>query len=208
MSTGQNDEKLIFKAASELKTPAEQTAYVERVCAADPVLKERILSLLEADEDRGDFLEALLDDYPISSDDLELEEKSGTVIGRYKLLEKIKSRGKRYNAILCPLKGGFYLSYFLHRHLELPIYFIEISSYEGKKQREFIVGIKHELKSGCFLLCDDIYDSGETVDKIHTIYPDISFDIFCLISKKRNSDIEYVDFVDKDVWVDFFWEVM
>ena len=93
MTAKQKDEKSIFKAALELKTPPERTAYVEKVCAADPALKERILALLKAREHKGDFLEALLDVPAVLLDDQDLEEKPGTVIGRYKLLEKIGEGG-------------------------------------------------------------------------------------------------------------------
>ena len=34
MSAGQNDEKSIFSAAVEFKTPAERTAYLDKVCGA------------------------------------------------------------------------------------------------------------------------------------------------------------------------------
>ena len=77
MSTRQNNEKLIFKRTLELKTPAERTAFVDKVCAADPALKARILALLEAHENKGDFLEALLDEPVVSLDDQELKEKPG-----------------------------------------------------------------------------------------------------------------------------------
>ena len=89
MSTRQKDEKSIFKTALELTTEAERIAYVDKVCAADPALRARILALLEAHENKGDFLEALLDEPVVSLDDQELKEKPGAVIGRYKLLEKI-----------------------------------------------------------------------------------------------------------------------
>ena len=93
MTAKQKDEKSIFKAALELKTPPERTAYVEKVCAADPALKERILALLKAREHKGDFLEALLDEPAVSLEDQNLEEKPDTVIGRYKLLEQIGEGG-------------------------------------------------------------------------------------------------------------------
>ena len=93
MTAKQKNEKSIFKAAMELKTPPERIAYVEKVCASDPALKERISALLKAREQKGDFLEALLDEPLVSVNEQPLEEKPGTVIGRYKLLEQIGEGG-------------------------------------------------------------------------------------------------------------------
>ncbi len=126
----------------------------------------------------------------------------------YQLLEKIKLNRKEYKAILCPLRGGFFLSYFMSVHLELPISYIEISSYAGKEQRRFQIGIKPDLIEGKFLLCDDIYDSGNTIKEIHSMYPNVDFDTICLVSKVKEAEVIYASLVDKDNWVDFFWEVM
>ncbi|PKL17796.1 MAG: hypothetical protein CVV49_09140 [Spirochaetae bacterium HGW-Spirochaetae-5] len=126
----------------------------------------------------------------------------------YQLLEKIKSNKEEYKAILCPLRGGFFLSYFMSVHLELPISYIEISSYAGKEQRRFQIGIKPDLIEGKFLLCDDIYDSGNTIKEIHSMYPNVDFDTICLVSKVKEAKVIYASLVDKDNWVDFFWEVM
>jgi len=126
----------------------------------------------------------------------------------YQLLEKIKSNKDEYKAILCPLRGGFFLSYFMSVHLELPISYIEISSYAGKEQRRFQIGIKPDLVEGKFLLCDDIYDSGNTIKEIHSMYPNVDFDTICLVSKVKEANVIYASLVEKDRWVDFFWEVM
>ncbi len=126
----------------------------------------------------------------------------------YKLLEQVQKYRNEYKAILCPLRGGFFLSYFMSQHLELPISYIEISSYAGKEQRRFQIGIKPELIEGKFLLCDDIYDSGNTIKKIHSMYPQVEFDTICLVSKVKDAEVSYAHLAEKDQWVDFFWEVM
>ncbi|MGD8501436.1 MAG: bifunctional serine/threonine-protein kinase/formylglycine-generating enzyme family protein, partial [Phycisphaerales bacterium] len=93
MLAGQKSEKTIFKAAVELKTPAERTAYLDKVCAGNAALKARITALLQAHDDKGDFLAALIEDSGVSLDEQDLKEKPGTVIGRYKLLEQIGEGG-------------------------------------------------------------------------------------------------------------------
>ncbi len=126
----------------------------------------------------------------------------------YRLLGMVREKGRDYQGILCPLRGGFFLSYFMGRHLNLPLYYLEIFSYSGKKQLEFQIGLKPDLAAGSFLLCDDIYDSGKTIRKIHDIYPYVDFDTVCLVSRKNEPDIMIGEIVAEDRWVDFFWEVM
>jgi len=126
----------------------------------------------------------------------------------YQLLDRVKSNGSNYRAILCPLRGGFFLSYFMSVHLKLPISYIEISSYAGKEQMRFQIGIKPDLIEGKILLCDDIYDTGNTIKEIHSMYPNVDFDTICLVSKVKEAEVMYASLVDKDRWVDFYWEVM
>ncbi len=126
----------------------------------------------------------------------------------YSLLQKVNSSRDEYKAILCPLRGGFFLSYYMSVHLELPISYIEISSYAGREQRRFQIGIKPELIEGKFLLCDDIYDSGNTIKKIHSMYPHVEFDTICLVSKIKDAEITYGFLAETEQWVDFWWEVM
>jgi hypoxanthine phosphoribosyltransferase len=126
----------------------------------------------------------------------------------YELLDAVRESGVQYSAILCPLRGGFYLSYFMSVHLNLPVRYIEISSYTEKEQGTFRLGIKPDRLEGKYLLCDDIYDSGKTIRRIHAMFPEADFDPICLGSKVNDADVTYALLADNDRWVDFFWEIM
>lgn len=126
----------------------------------------------------------------------------------YSVMSKVAPEKSKYAGILCPLRGGFYLSYFMNKHLGLPIFYLEISSYKGQTQGDFQIGLQPDLAEGNFLLCDDIYDSGKTIRRIHEMYPHVTFDTVCLISKVERDDIQYGMSVEPDRWVDFYWEVM
>ncbi len=129
-------------------------------------------------------------------------------IGLYRRLEPLKAR---YEAILCPLRGGFYLSDFLSRRLGLPVEYIHLTSYQGFESSEFVVYFKPTLKSGArYLICDDILATGRTMAKIQELYPESSFDgAFLYRHIQRSLPFEQTLFareVDESVWVRFPWE--
>lgn len=82
----------IFNAALELPE-VERVAYLDRVCANDPALRQRVEQLLKAGEDAGAFLESPAADPTGPRQTLRLglppSEKAGESIGRYKLLQQI-----------------------------------------------------------------------------------------------------------------------
>lgn len=126
----------------------------------------------------------------------------------YDLLNRIKRDGTNYDGIICLLRGGFYLSYFISRHLELPMEYIEISSYANAERREIQISRKPQLRPGKYLICDDIYDSGDSVETVKKLYPGIEFDIACVVSKQPDK-VRYSGMsVKSDIWVEFFWEVI
>ena len=83
----------ILLAALEKPTPAERAAYLDSACGPDAALRALVQGLLKAHEAAGSFLEQPLFEPMPTIDQLPSSEKSGTVIGPYKLLEQIGEGG-------------------------------------------------------------------------------------------------------------------
>lgn len=124
----------------------------------------------------------------------------------HRLRDDILASGRRYDGIVCPLRGGYYLSHVIARGLGLPVTYVRISSYVGTSRGEMTHGQLPDLAPGTYLICDDIYDSGNTIGTIRALYPAAHFDAACLVTKNAAADIRSGMTVDTDVWVVFFWE--
>ncbi len=89
MNSGSDRLKEIFGQALQIKSAAERETYLARACQGEPELRSQVDSLLQAHEKAGDFLGQTM---RLSQAGFELE-PPGTMIGRYKLLEKIGEGG-------------------------------------------------------------------------------------------------------------------
>ncbi len=83
----------ILQQAVEIIDPTERAAYLEQVCAADETLRAEIESLLKAHQEAGTFLNAPALEPEVSLTLTGPAEGPGTVIGHYKLLERIGEGG-------------------------------------------------------------------------------------------------------------------
>ncbi|TKJ34460.1 MAG: hypothetical protein CEE38_18110 [Planctomycetes bacterium B3_Pla] len=92
-----NDEsknvKLVFAEALEKATAAERGAYLDGACGEDADLRMEVEELLKAHGQAGDFMEAPALETEVTLEDPAPTEKYGTVISRYKLLEKLGEGG-------------------------------------------------------------------------------------------------------------------
>jgi serine/threonine protein kinase/Tol biopolymer transport system component len=83
----------IYHSALEKETGSKRSAYLDAVCKGDAALRKQIEDLLKANEQAAGFLENPGFGADISLDESPISEGPGTVIGRYKLLEKIGEGG-------------------------------------------------------------------------------------------------------------------
>ncbi|MHC4240793.1 MAG: protein kinase domain-containing protein, partial [Planctomycetota bacterium] len=83
----------IYHFALTKREGEERSAYLNSTCANDSDLRASVEGLLKAHDESGDFLESPILESRVTLDDSVLTENLGTVIGRYKLLEKIGEGG-------------------------------------------------------------------------------------------------------------------
>src|SRR5437762_5684624 len=85
-------EQTLFIEALDKQDPAERAAFLDRVCAGDPALRQRLERLLQRHQQADSFLESPAA-APVGTVDQPLTERSGTLIGPYKLLQQIGEGG-------------------------------------------------------------------------------------------------------------------
>jgi len=83
----------IFRKAVQIADPGERAAYIREACEGNAQLQQEVESLLVADDGAGEFLEVPPLACEVTLDGTPLAEGPGTVIGPYKLLEKIGEGG-------------------------------------------------------------------------------------------------------------------
>ncbi|MBN2131515.1 MAG: protein kinase, partial [Sedimentisphaerales bacterium] len=93
MGEGPKDIKEILADAASKTTAQERSAYLDAACGPDTALRSEVESLLRMEQEVGDFLEAPPLHASVTWDASPLSEGTGTVIGRYKLLERIGEGG-------------------------------------------------------------------------------------------------------------------
>ena len=84
----------VFLEALEFDDPGERAAFVRHACAGDATLLSQVEGLLERQPQLGDFLEeGAVPGDPTGGAAPTEADLPGTVVGRYKLLEKIGEGG-------------------------------------------------------------------------------------------------------------------
>ena len=92
MTSDKPDAKAIFNVARQIDSPEARDDYLQQVCGEDKALLNRVTALLQAYEGAPSFLESPPGGLSPTIDQ-PLTEGPGTVIGPYKLLQKIGEGG-------------------------------------------------------------------------------------------------------------------
>jgi serine/threonine protein kinase/WD40 repeat protein/tetratricopeptide (TPR) repeat protein len=92
MNDDQGKAKTIFQQAAEIASADQRQGYVAEACGVDQALRLEVEGLLRHHDRLGSFLEPAAGD-PVTTDEPTANERPGTVIGPYKLLQQIGEGG-------------------------------------------------------------------------------------------------------------------
>jgi serine/threonine protein kinase/tetratricopeptide (TPR) repeat protein len=87
------NERDLFIRAHQKESPEERRGFLAEACKGDEALRQRVEALLEVDLRAGGFLESPPLAPPGIFEPLSVVERAGTVVGPYKLLERIGEGG-------------------------------------------------------------------------------------------------------------------
>jgi len=93
MKPADDTEEVLFRESLKLAKGPERDAFLNQACSGDQALRRRLQALLQAHDSPDPFLEPLGSPSHNATVVLPPEEGAGTLIGRYKLLEKIGEGG-------------------------------------------------------------------------------------------------------------------
>ncbi len=93
MITEPNRTEEVFSGALQREAGPERAAFLDDICGDDAALREHVEALLSVNDSVGDFLESPVQGGMAIADDSGVIEGPGSVIGPYKLLERIGEGG-------------------------------------------------------------------------------------------------------------------
>src|SRR5687768_11503636 len=86
-------ERSIFLAALDIADPAQRLAYLDQACGSDAAQRKHIEELIAAEPKLGGFLAQPHVAVDVTADVAPVNERPGTIIGPYKLLQQIGEGG-------------------------------------------------------------------------------------------------------------------
>ena len=119
------------------------------------------------------------------------------------LAHMIQTSGNKYDLILAITNGGIIPARLIAR--ELDINHIQFIPIRNKQLR--IEEMLPLLKGTKYLVIDDIYDTGDTYNKVYSVIREFDCDFAFLMTRYKNSNASLVSKVlNHEKWIVFPWE--
>ncbi len=120
-----------------------------------------------------------------------------------KLAHTIQRSGKKYDVVLAITNGGIAPARLIARELDLNhIQFIPI-----RNKKLYVEEMLPLIKGGKYLIVDDIYDSGDTFNKVFDVVKEFDYDFAFLMTRYKDSNVRLVaKALNHEKYVVFPWE--
>lgn len=120
-----------------------------------------------------------------------------------KLVHTMRRSGKKYDVILAVANGGIIPARLIARELDVNhIQFILV-----RNKKLYAEDMLSLLKGKKYLIADDIYDTGDTFNKVYAMVKEFDCDFAFLMSRYKNSNAALVAKVlNHEKWIVFPWE--
>jgi len=129
-------------------------------------------------------------------------------------LRQLDLRG--FDCVVGILRGGAPSAIVASHALDLPVYWVEAKGYNEDNTKRKVVDINvlfsklpRRYGKSRVLLCDDIWDTGDTMTGVVALLSD-DYNAECrsivLVTKDKHIPADFISAVDKQAWVTFPWE--
>jgi hypoxanthine phosphoribosyltransferase len=123
------------------------------------------------------------------------------------LAKQIKKDNIPYKRIVAITRGGLFVAGLLSQYLDsVPIDTISIHSYYGSERKRMII-LKENMSKELTLICDDVIDTGKTMEEAKKMYPNSKIIVLHFKSKNKPSIKPDYFMEDTNSWVVYPWEV-
>jgi uncharacterized protein len=120
-----------------------------------------------------------------------------------KLVHIIQTSGEKYDAILAITNGGIIPARLIARELDISnLQFMPMRNKELHLEEMFPL-----LKGRKYLIVDDIYDTGDTFNKVCVVVKEFDYDFAFLMTRYKDINASLVAKVlNHEKWIVFPWE--
>ena len=122
--------------------------------------------------------------------------------------DMIKVKDLKFDHVVGIYRGSLPMAVHISNVFEVPMTIVGFQTRDGEDKEPYM--IKEGKAPKQFLIVDDIYDSGYTMNRVINFLSDYSenkIQAFCLFGKENNLNVSYANKHDGS-WIVFPWEIL